>query len=70
MAVNKYKPHVYIIPEDDANSLREAGVRAVYTPKDFDLTRIMADIVELLGVELLGVETLGVEPVAEPTPEH
>ncbi|MGE4606027.1 MAG: protein meaA [Myxococcota bacterium] len=37
-----------IIPDDDAASLREAGVRAVYTPKDFDLTRIMADIVELV----------------------
>jgi (2R)-ethylmalonyl-CoA mutase len=41
-----------IIPEDDAISLREEGVRAVYTPKDFDLTRIMADIVELLTVNL------------------
>jgi (2R)-ethylmalonyl-CoA mutase len=38
-----------IIPEQDVAPLREAGVAAVYTPKDFDMTRIMRDIVELLG---------------------
>ena len=38
-----------IIPDADAASLREAGVAAVYTPKDFDITRIMRDIVELVG---------------------
>jgi (2R)-ethylmalonyl-CoA mutase len=38
-----------IIPEQDVAALREAGVAAVYTPKDFDLTRIMRDIVELVG---------------------
>ncbi len=37
-----------IIPEQDVASLRDAGVAAVYTPKDFDITRIMRDIVELL----------------------
>jgi ethylmalonyl-CoA mutase len=37
-----------IIPEADVPSLREAGVARVYTPKDFDITRIMRDIVELL----------------------
>ncbi len=37
-----------IIPEQDVAALREAGVAAVYTPKDFDITRIMRDIVELL----------------------
>jgi (2R)-ethylmalonyl-CoA mutase len=36
-----------IIPEVDASELREAGVQRVYTPKDFDLTRIMGEIVEL-----------------------
>jgi (2R)-ethylmalonyl-CoA mutase len=36
-----------IIPESDANELREAGVSRVYTPKDFDLTRIMGEIVDL-----------------------
>jgi ethylmalonyl-CoA mutase len=38
-----------IIPEADAEPLREAGVAAVYTPKDFDLTKIMGDIVALVG---------------------
>jgi ethylmalonyl-CoA mutase len=34
-----------IIPDADAAALRAAGVAAVYTPKDFDLNRIMGDIV-------------------------
>jgi (2R)-ethylmalonyl-CoA mutase len=38
-----------IIPEEDARALREAGVQRVYTPKDFDLTRIMAEIVDVVG---------------------
>jgi (2R)-ethylmalonyl-CoA mutase len=38
-----------IIPEQDVAVLRRAGVAAVYTPKDFDITRIMRDIVELVG---------------------
>jgi len=38
-----------IIPEADAPALREAGVAAVYTPKDFDITRIMRDIVSLVA---------------------
>ena len=37
-----------IIPDGDVQALRDAGVAAVYTPKDFDITRIMRDIVELL----------------------
>ncbi len=37
-----------IIPEQDVEPLRRAGVAAVYTPKDFDITRIMRDIVALL----------------------
>ena len=36
-----------IIPEEDAKALREEGVAGVYTPKDFDLNRIMMDIVRL-----------------------
>jgi (2R)-ethylmalonyl-CoA mutase len=36
-----------IIPEDDRPRLLAADVAAVYTPKDFELTRIMGDIVEL-----------------------
>jgi ethylmalonyl-CoA mutase len=38
-----------IIPVADAERLREAGVAGVYTPKDFDVNRIMGDIVELVG---------------------
>jgi (2R)-ethylmalonyl-CoA mutase len=38
-----------IIPEADVAPLKEAGVAAVYTPKDFDLTRIMGDIVALVA---------------------
>jgi (2R)-ethylmalonyl-CoA mutase len=37
-----------IIPEEDAERLRGAGVRRVYTPKDFDLTRIMGEIADLV----------------------
>ncbi|OYU19240.1 MAG: protein meaA [Rhodobacteraceae bacterium PARR1] len=37
-----------IIPEDDATRLRAMGVAAVYTPKDFELNRIMMDIVGLV----------------------
>ncbi|MEE4120782.1 MAG: protein meaA [Paracoccaceae bacterium] len=36
-----------IIPEDDAKSLEAMGVARVYTPKDFELNRIMGDIVRL-----------------------
>jgi len=38
-----------IIPDDDARKLKEAGVRRVYTPKDFDLTRIMSEIVDVVS---------------------
>jgi (2R)-ethylmalonyl-CoA mutase len=38
-----------IIPEADVAALRDCGVAAVYTPKDFDLTRIMRDIVALVA---------------------
>jgi (2R)-ethylmalonyl-CoA mutase len=34
-----------IIPTSDAAKLKELGVAAVYTPKDFGLTEIMAGIV-------------------------
>jgi (2R)-ethylmalonyl-CoA mutase len=39
-----------IIPPDDASALKAAGVAAVYTPKDFELNRIMADIVRIVDV--------------------
>jgi ethylmalonyl-CoA mutase len=38
-----------IIPEQDVGPLKQAGVAAVYTPKDFDITRIVHDIVEIVG---------------------
>jgi (2R)-ethylmalonyl-CoA mutase len=38
-----------IIPEEDARKLRAAGVARVYTPKDFDLTRIMDEIVDVVA---------------------
>jgi ethylmalonyl-CoA mutase len=37
-----------IIPPEDAQALHQAGVAAVYTPKDFELNRIMADIVRIV----------------------
>jgi (2R)-ethylmalonyl-CoA mutase len=38
-----------IIPESDAAALREAGVAAVYTPKDWDLNHMIRDIVALVA---------------------
>jgi (2R)-ethylmalonyl-CoA mutase len=38
-----------IIPEADAEKLRSAGVARVYTPKDFEISRIMGDIVDLVA---------------------
>jgi (2R)-ethylmalonyl-CoA mutase len=37
-----------IIPEADAAELRRAGVKRVYTPKDFDLSRLMDEIVDVV----------------------
>jgi (2R)-ethylmalonyl-CoA mutase len=37
-----------IIPEVDEKALLDMGVARVYTPKDFELNRIMFDIVELV----------------------
>jgi ethylmalonyl-CoA mutase len=38
-----------IIPPADERWLLDAGVARVYTPKDFEITRIMGDIVELVA---------------------
>jgi (2R)-ethylmalonyl-CoA mutase len=38
-----------IIPPEDERELRELGVARVYTPKDFRITRIMGDIVDLVA---------------------
>ena len=45
-----------IIPEDDAQMLRDMGVAAVYTPKDFELNKIMADIVTLVDPRDIAAE--------------
>ncbi len=41
-----------IVPEQDVATLLGAGVAAVYTPKDFELTRIMSDIVALVAARV------------------
>jgi (2R)-ethylmalonyl-CoA mutase len=38
-----------IIPDEDRRALLDAGVNAVYTPKDFDLGRIMGEVATLGG---------------------
>jgi ethylmalonyl-CoA mutase len=38
-----------IIPAADARRMLEAGVARVYTPKDFDVNRIMVEIVDLVA---------------------
>jgi len=38
-----------IIPPEDAEALRDMGVAAVYTPKDFQITDIMADVVRIVA---------------------
>ncbi|WP_354004045.1 protein meaA [Pseudotabrizicola algicola] len=45
-----------IIPEADAARLRALGVAAVYTPKDFELNRIMLDIVGLVDAAPIAAE--------------
>jgi (2R)-ethylmalonyl-CoA mutase len=37
-----------IIPPEDAEQLTGAGVAAVYTPKDFELNRIISDVVRIV----------------------
>ncbi len=37
-----------IIPPEDAEALAKSGVAAVYTPKDFELNRIMSDVVRIV----------------------
>jgi len=37
-----------IIPDSDGRRLRETGVAAIYTPKDFGLTEIMGGIVDVI----------------------
>ena len=37
-----------IIPYEDEQALRQMGVKRVYTPKDFQITEIMSDVVDLV----------------------
>jgi (2R)-ethylmalonyl-CoA mutase len=43
-----------IIPPDDEMVLKAAGVAAVYTPKNYELNRIMADIVRIVDLSASG----------------
>jgi (2R)-ethylmalonyl-CoA mutase len=45
-----------IVPPEDASRLKAAGVAAVYTPKDYDMNRIMTDIVRIVENRLEGVK--------------
>jgi (2R)-ethylmalonyl-CoA mutase len=36
-----------IIPEEDAEKLRAQGVSAVYTPRDYDVHRVIREMVEI-----------------------
>src|SRR4051812_522115 len=47
-----------IIPAADERALLDAGVARVYTPKDFEISRIMGDIVDLVA-ERHGVAAAG-----------
>ncbi len=47
-----------IIPAEDAEKLATLGVRAVYTPKDFNLNTIMADMVDVIR-ECNGLNRIG-----------
>jgi (2R)-ethylmalonyl-CoA mutase len=37
-----------IVPPEDAQTLKQAGVAAVYTPKDFQINQIMSDVVRIV----------------------
>jgi (2R)-ethylmalonyl-CoA mutase len=37
-----------IIPPQDADELKQAGAVAIYTPKDFELNRILSDVVRIV----------------------
>jgi (2R)-ethylmalonyl-CoA mutase len=49
-----------IIPDHDVQPLLDAGVARVYTPKDFELNRIMSDIVELVAERAAATATAAV----------
>ena len=47
-----------IIPDDDARALAAKGLKAVFTPKDVDMNRIMDRMVTIIR------EANGLEPAA------
>jgi (2R)-ethylmalonyl-CoA mutase len=51
-----------IIPDSDARRLREQGVARVFTPKDFGLTEIMGQVVDVIR-EANGLDERVAEPV-------
>ncbi len=54
-----------IIPDADAQALRAAGVAAVYTPKDWDLNKMMRDIISLVSERMDDPGAAG-DPECEP----
>jgi len=48
-----------IIPAGHVESLREAGVARIYTPKDFEINRIMSEIVDLVAERAGSAEPAG-----------
>jgi (2R)-ethylmalonyl-CoA mutase len=59
-----------IIPDQDVTPLKQAGVAAVYTPKDFDINQIMRDIVKLLGAGANGSSANGSGDSGEGSPTN
>ena len=37
-----------IIPDQDARTLMDAGIAAVFTPKDYDLTAVMTRVLDVI----------------------
>jgi (2R)-ethylmalonyl-CoA mutase len=57
-----------IVPDADARRLRELGVARVFTPKDFGLTQIMAEVVDVIrDAHDLGTDS---SPALAPSGRH
>jgi (2R)-ethylmalonyl-CoA mutase len=55
-----------IIPPSDQAKLAEIGVARVYTPKDFRLTQVMAEIADLVLAERSGSPEPAEHPIGQP----
>jgi (2R)-ethylmalonyl-CoA mutase len=55
-----------IIPPSDQAKLAEIGVARVYTPKDFRLTQVMAEIADLVLAERSGSHEGTEQPIGQP----